>query len=118
MSHSTLTGLFLHCPVLFSVLLFFTHQTEQPLMSALCYWFHNLSRHAPTGVYSLGVITSWLVCCPARVPRTMNLNFALRGEVYRKYLSTVCFLFNFPVFWLPAQRSVMVPQLSLSTVPA
>ena len=73
MSHSTLTGLFLHCPVLFSVLLFFTHQTEQPLMSALCYWFHNLSRHAPTGVYSLGVITSWLVCCPVRVPRNMYL---------------------------------------------
>ena len=34
MSHSTFTGL---CLVLFLALLFSCHQTEQPLMSALCY---------------------------------------------------------------------------------
>ena len=47
MSHSTFTGL---CIVLSLELLFLSHQTEQPLMSALCYWFHQLSCHAPTGV--------------------------------------------------------------------
>ena len=85
-------------------------------MSALCYWFHYLTCHAPTGVdyIFLGVITSWLVCCPVRVPRTVCLCLALRGEL--AYLAPDVFLVDFPVFWLPAQRSVMVPQLSLSTV--
>ena len=35
MSRSTFTEIFLHCLVLFSMLLFFSHHTEQPLMSAL-----------------------------------------------------------------------------------
>ena len=112
MSHSTWIGLFLHCLVLFSALLFFSHQTEQPLMSALCYLFHHLSCHAPTRVYCSGVINSWLVHCDYRA--LWIYIFALLW--WRVYLAPYVLLVDFPVFWLSAQRSVIVPQMSLSTV--
>ena len=76
--------------------------------------FHQLSCHDPNGVYFLGVITSWLVQCEYRALRIYI--FALRGEVYAWHRTKYVFLVDFPVFWLSAQRSVIVPQLSLSTV--
>ena len=40
----------LYSGVLFSALLFSSHKTEQQLMSAMCFLFHHLPCHAPTGV--------------------------------------------------------------------
>ena len=91
MSRSTFTGLFLHCLVLFSALLFFSHQTEQPLMSALCYWFHHLSCHALTGVYFFRC--NLLMAC--LLPSASSAHYLSISSpfVVKCVLSTVCFFF-------------------------
>ena len=105
MSRSTFTGLRL---VLFLALLFWSHQTEQPLM---CYCSINCLVML---LLEYIVRCNHLMACPVRVPRTKNLY--LRPSWWREYLAPYVFLVDFPVFWLSAQRSVIVPQLSLSTV--
>ena len=56
-----------------------------------------------------------LMAYPVRVPRAKNL--CLRPSLWSLYLAPcVFFLVDFLLFWLSAQRSVMLPQLSLSTV--
>ena len=100
MSHSTFIGL---CLVLLLALLFLWHQTEQPLMSALCYCSINC-RVVLLLEYTY-FRCSHLMACPVRVPRTKNLY--LRPSWWSVYLAPYVFLVDFPVFWLSAQPSVI-----------
>ena len=111
MSHGTFIGL---CLVLFLAFLFLWHQTEQPLISALCYC--SINCRVMLLLEYIYFRCSHLMACPVRVPRTISLY--LRPSWWSVYLAPCVFLFlvDFPVFWLLAQRSVIVPQLSLSTV--
>ena len=108
MSHSTLTGL---CLVLFLALL----SSRFRLSNHWC---------RPCAIGSINCLVmllleyifrcNHLMACPVRVPRTKNLY--LRPSWWSVYLAPCAFLVDFPVFWILAQRSVIVPQLSLSTV--
>jgi len=89
MSHSTFTGL---CLVLFLALLFLWHQTEQPLMSALCYC--SINCRVILLLEYIYFRCSHLMACPVRVPRTKNLY--LRPSWWSVYLAP-CVFFS----WLP-----------------
>ena len=78
----------------------------------LCYWFHHLSRHAPTGVYIFGC--HHRMACLLSGASTAHYESISSPFAVKCIRSTVCFLLvDFPVFWLSAQRSGLVPQLRL-----
>ena len=109
MSHSTFIGL---CLVLFLALLFFY---DIRLSNNWCWPCAIVpSIVVSCSYWSIYFRCSHLMACPVRVPRTKN--FYLRPSWWSVYVAPRVFLVDFPVFWLSAQRSVIVPQASLSTV--
>ena len=93
MSYSIFTGLFLYCLVLFSVLYFphirLSNHWCRPcaIGSIICLVMLLLE------CIFLGEITSWLLSCPVRVPRTMCL--CLRPSWWAVYLAQYVFLVDF-----------------------
>ena len=89
MSHSTFIGL---CLVLFLALLFFRTSDWATTDVSPVLLFHQLSCHAPTGVY-IYFRCSHLMACLVRVPRTKNLYLRPSWSVY----VAPCVFFS----WLP-----------------